>query len=99
MKTKQDDLKTVRRIILDGLKGHKAKVFLYGSTARGEDWQGSDIDVAVATLKPLPPGLLSAIREALDESQVPYPVELIDLSSVSPDWAEQIQKQGISWND
>ncbi|MDY7002084.1 MAG: nucleotidyltransferase domain-containing protein [Thermodesulfobacteriota bacterium] len=99
MKTKQDDLKTVRRIILDGLKGHKAKVFLYGSTAKGEASQGSDIDVAVATLKPLPPGLLSAIREALDESPVPYPVELIDLSLVSPDWAEQIQKQGILWSD
>ena len=96
---KQDDLKVVRRIILDGLKGHRAKVFLYGSMARGEAAQTSDIDVAVAPLEPLPTGLLSAIREALEESLVPYPVELIDLSQVSPTWAEQIQKQGIPWND
>jgi len=95
----QDDLNAVRRIILDGLKGHKAKVVLYGSTARGEASKTSDIDVAVAPLKPLPPGVLSAIREALEESLVPYPVELIDLSQVSPDWSEQIQKQGIPWND
>ncbi len=44
----------VRKIVLDGLRGHQVRVYLFGSAAQGLAGPGSDIDVAVLPLKPLP---------------------------------------------
>src|SRR5260221_1932258 len=41
--------------------------YLFGSRARGKAQRWSDIDVAIDPAKSLPSGLLSNIREALEE--------------------------------
>lgn len=61
------ELDEVRSIVLRGLRGTPARVYLFGSRARGEAARMSDINVAVLPLQPLPPGLLSLIREELAE--------------------------------
>jgi predicted nucleotidyltransferase len=58
----------------------------------------SDIDVAVLPLEPFPSGLLSEIREALEESRVLYPVELVDLSTTTPEFRDRVLKEGILWS-
>ena len=55
------DLDEVRRVVLRGLAGRTAKVYLFGSWARGEASRVSDIDVAVLPVDPLPIGLLAEI--------------------------------------
>lgn len=47
----------------------------------------------------LPDGLLSEIREALEESTVAYPVDLVDLSEASSSFRERVMREGIPWND
>jgi len=42
-----DDLKEARRIVLDKLRGVPARVFLFGSRARGDTRRASDIDIAI----------------------------------------------------
>ena len=74
----------VRRIVLGRLNGRDATVILFGSRVSGSAGVASDIDVAVLPRRPLPTGLLSGIREALEESHVPYRVDVVDLSSVDP---------------
>jgi predicted nucleotidyltransferase len=64
------DLEAVRRIVLSGLRGHRARVFLFGSRARGDHRAASDIEVAVLPLDALPAGMLARIREELEESRV-----------------------------
>ncbi|MGD0497138.1 MAG: nucleotidyltransferase domain-containing protein [Bryobacteraceae bacterium] len=49
------DLNEVRRLVLRGLSGRRARVYLFGSWARGDASRVSDIDVAVLPLEPLPP--------------------------------------------
>jgi predicted nucleotidyltransferase len=92
------DLDETRRIVLDGLRGHRAKVYLFGSWARGENRRTSDIDVAVLPSAPLPPGVLSAIREALEDSRIVYRVDLVDLSAASPEFREKALKEGVPWS-
>jgi predicted nucleotidyltransferase len=92
-------LQAVRRILLRRLQKYDARIYLFGSMARGESRKASDIDVAVLRAGNLPDGVLSDIREELENSRVPYRVELIDLAKTSPGFSAHVQRVGIPWND
>jgi predicted nucleotidyltransferase len=77
----------------------QARVFLFGSRARGDHRAASDIDVAILPLEPIPPGVLAGIREAIEESHVPFFVDLLDLSEAPPSLGEQAMREGIEWTD
>src|SRR5271154_2746214 len=54
-------LDKIRQIVLGGLNGHAARVYLFGSRARGDAWPWSDVDVAVDLLEPVSPIVWSDI--------------------------------------
>lgn len=60
----------------------RVKVVVFGSQARGDAAFGSDIDVGIESIHggPLPPGLLSDIQDALDESPLSARAEAVDLA-------------------
>lgn len=93
------DLAEVRRIVLSSLKGYSAKVYLFGSRATGQAGRASDIDVGVLADEALPGELLAEIREALEESHVPYKVDLVDLSRTDSTFRARVQASGILWNE
>ena len=90
-------LEQVRTIVAEGLRGFRVSVFLFGSRARGEALPQSDVDIGVLPHEELPPGLLSRIRERLEESSVPWRVELVDLSEVDPDFRQAVLQEGVCW--
>lgn len=92
-------LAEVRRVVLAGLGSHRAKVFLFGSRAVGGAREGSDIDVAILPLEPLPIETLADIREALEESTVPYRVDLVDLQFAPSTLRDRVLREGIPWTD
>ena len=92
------DLEQTRRLILESLQGAGAQVYLFGSWAKGYATRTSDIDVAVVCEPPLPPSLLSEIRERLEESTVLYPVDLVDLSKTPGSFRDKVQAEGILWS-
>ena len=96
--TREHLLAEVRRLIQDGLHGRDADVYLYGSWAQGTPRQSSDVDIGVDSKAPLPSGLLARLREQLEESHVPYRVEIIDLSAVDPRFRKTVIQHGIRWN-
>jgi hypothetical protein len=55
--------------------------------------------VAILPSQPLPVGLLSEIREALEESTVIYRVEVVDLSEVSQAFQDRVLEEGVLWTD
>ena len=95
----RDDVETARRIVVKFLAPQRARLFLFGSRARGAAHRTSDIDVAVLPEAPLIPGALARLREALEESDIPYRVEIIDLSTVSEAFRRRVLAEGIPWND
>lgn len=82
---------------MTALRGHPVRVFLFGSRARGDEGAASDIDVGVLPLAPIPTGLLAGIREELDESRVPYVVELVDLREAPSGLRERALREGAEW--
>lgn len=91
------DLEVVRDIVIRGLGGLHCRVMLFGSRAIGRPGRASDVDVAVLPRQPLPRGLLSSIREALEESSVPWHVDLVDLSEADPAFRSRVLEEGIEW--
>jgi hypothetical protein len=98
-KTAVHDLDEVRRIVLEGLAGYAARVYLFGSHARGTETRTSDIDVAILPLEPLPPWVLSVLRGELEESQILSRVDLVDLSMTDPAFRERVLQEGVVWSE
>ena len=90
---------SARRIVLDALRGTNAQVYLFGSWAHGKQRRYSDIDIAVLPADPLPPGLLEDLRAKLDESQILYPVDLVDLTDAPASLRERVLEEGIRWTE
>jgi predicted nucleotidyltransferase len=93
------DLAQVRRLVLERLRGHKARVFLFGSWVRGEARRYSDIDVAILPEDPLPPELLLDLQDELEASDVLYPVDLVDLTDAPAALRERVLTEGWLWSD
>jgi uncharacterized protein len=93
------DLAETRRIVLEALRGQSVRVYLFGSFARGDAVASSDIDVGVLPLVPLPAGELSAIRDAIEESLVVHPVDLVDLAAAPAALREKVMREGVLWSD
>ena len=97
--TKDDYFKQIRDVIFKHLKNYRFQLYLYGSQSRQQANRTSDIDVGIFPLTPLPTGLLSEIREELEESHIPFPVELVDLSKTTPDFLAHVRQEGTVWSD
>jgi len=71
-------------------------IYLFGSRAREDNSIYSDIDIAIESKKNLSKKL-SLIRFELEESQIPYKIDLIELSK-APYLKDIIKKEGIKWH-
>lgn len=60
------------------------EVRVFGSRAAGSPKPWSDLDLALAGPDPLPLALVARLAEAFDESALPFKVDLVDRSTVSP---------------
>ena len=87
----------VRALVSQTLGERRVNVYLFGSWASGTQRPSSDIDVAVEPLDPLPPGVLARVREALEESSVPYRVEVVDLTETDAGFRHRVKNEGILW--
>ncbi len=92
-----EDLAVVRAVVSAKLAAHRVRVLLFGSWARGEAREGSDIDVAVLPVAPLPVGLLAELREELEEASVVARVDVVDLREASPELRRAVEREGVPW--
>lgn len=91
-------VKKVRELVLKALAGHRARVWLFGSCARGDIWQSSDIDVAIEAAESLPDNLIPRLRLDLEESTIPYDVDIVDLAKSDRDFRDRVRREGIEWS-
>ncbi|WP_363331010.1 nucleotidyltransferase domain-containing protein [Desulfonatronospira sp.] len=79
------------------MKEHPVRVYLFGSRASGKARLFSDCDIGIEPLQNLPVGHLSRLREKLEESHIPYAVEVVDLSLANEEFARKVRDEGILW--
>lgn len=91
------DLQTARGIVQRLLAGTGAKATLFGSRARGDARQWSDIDLAIEFVNATPDGILSELREALEQSNILLNVDVVDLNDASSTIREAAKREGVPW--
>lgn len=92
------DEKTKQKIIvLISALIPRAKIYLFGSRARGKFAQWSDIDLALDTGFPIKNVDLDEVKSVLEGTNIPYKVDVVDLHFISKDMRESIEKEGILW--
>ena len=95
---KQPEIKTIedlRNFIREFFRGKPVKVYLFGSRARGNNSPYSDVDIAFDSEVDIGKELL-ILREVIEESSLPYKVDLVDLKG-APYLRETVEKEGKRW--
>jgi len=47
--------------------------------------------------RPLPKALVGELRERLEESLIPWSVDLVDLAEAGPRLREAVRREGVPW--
>ena len=70
-------------------------VWAFGSRAKWQAKQYSDLDLAVITDRPLPLDLGARLREDFSESDLPYRVDVIDWASIDETFRRLIEREKV----
>jgi uncharacterized protein len=88
------DLAQIKAIFMRALGGKPCAVYLFGSRATGAAQPASDFDVAVLANEDISRELSTA-RDMLEESNIPFKVDVVDLRLVTPAFRHAAQNQGV----
>lgn len=75
----------------------QAKIYLFGSRARGRNSPFSDIDIAIDAGKRLPMTDIDEAKSVMEALNIPYKVDIVDYDHISASMQEMIQKEKIIW--
>ena len=84
-------------IIRKYIKDKSIEILLFGSRAEGNSSMISDYDLAIRSKDELSETILSTIKEELDNSNIPFKVDLVDYNKVSDALRESIDRSNIKW--
>ena len=74
-----------------------AKIYLFGSRARGTAHTWSDVDLALDAGGRLMLNEVAQAKEVIEALHIPYKVELVDIHAISPQMLEEIKRDRILW--
>ena len=95
---KRDYLDIVKNIVLKHVPQNEFAVFLFGSRAVGNASSLSDIDVGILGTRPLPYIIKGNLESDLDESIVPFKIDLIDFYQVDEVFKNEALSSVEIWN-
>jgi predicted nucleotidyltransferase len=93
----QKSIQDLKSLIFETLKGENITVLLFGSRAREDFSQVSDIDIGILPGDNFDQRKLVFLKERIENLNIPYTVDIVDLSRVSEAFKERALKEGIIW--
>lgn len=60
---------------------------------------GSDIDIAIKSTEKVDRFIFSTIKDEIEEANVPYFIDIVDLNNITPDFKESIMKDLVLWSN
>jgi len=87
----------IKRAAIDCFAGDNVKIVLFGSRARNDNHATSDIDIGI-----IPDGKnigkkMGLLKEKVEDLNIPYRIEIVNLSEVSEDFKKQALKDAVIW--
>lgn len=74
-----------------------SKIYLFGSRARGDHTDRSDIDIAIDLGRKMEIREIAKARGVLEGLNLPWKIDVVDMYSISATMKEFILKEGIIW--
>ena len=93
-----DYIDIVKQIVLKQVPNDAFAIFLFGSRAAGNAKPLSDIDIGILGTEPLPMIVKAHLDADLEESIVPFKIDLIDFYQVDKDFKKEALKKIQIWN-
>ena len=76
-----------------------ATIYLFGSRARGNHTERSDIDVAIDLGRKMEIREIAKARGVLDGLNLPEKIDVVNMQSISQDMKGFILKEGVLWKN
>ena len=97
MKSKvyESSLELLKNIVKDVFKGEDVMVVLFGSRSRGDYLDTSDMDLGILPKGEVQKGKVALFRERIENSNIPYKVDVVDLSQASKEFTDGVLKEGL----
>lgn len=76
----------IKKVVHSYIPDQSYRVFIFGSRAEGTSRRWSDVDIGLLGPKKIDLFTILAIKEDLQESDLPYRVDVVDFSSASKDF-------------
>ena len=83
----------VKQIVLKQVPNDAFAIFLFGSRAAGNAKPLSNIDIGILGTEPLPMIVKAHLEADLEESIVPFKIDLIDFYQVDKDFKKEALKK------
>jgi predicted nucleotidyltransferase len=75
----------------------QAKIYLFGSRARGTHYNTSDIDIGIEGAEPFSWSSIDEANEMLAMIKTPYKIEVVDLNALEDTFKSIVDKQKVLW--
>ena len=95
----ETSIRKVKVAVLQAFEDEDVKIVLFGSRARGNAHCTSDIDIGILAHSSYDRKKITALRADLEEMNIPYTVDLVDLSAVSEEFRKKVLDEGDIWKD
>ncbi|MDP2753332.1 MAG: nucleotidyltransferase domain-containing protein [Nitrospirota bacterium] len=90
-------LEQIKAVVLDAFSGEEVMIILFGSRARGDFDRRSDIDIGIMPRKKYDQKKLILLKEKLENMNIPYKIDIVNISKVSDVFREKVLKEGKIW--
>ena len=87
--------KQIRETVKKHLPDADYKIFVFGSRATGDNRRFSDVDLGILGPKIIPGHVLVKIQEELENSRIPYKIEVVDFQRVSSQFRDLALKKVV----
>jgi predicted nucleotidyltransferase len=95
----QKSIRDLKSLVIDIFKEENVIVILFGSRARGDYSRVSDIDIGILPERYLDRMKLVLLKEKIEDLNLPYTVDVVDLSKVSELFREKALRDGVIWKN
>ena len=89
----------IRKMILDYFKNENVMIVFFGSREENKADEGSDVDIGIKGKAKIDPIIISKIKTLFEESNIPYHVDIVDLTNADQTFVENILKNGTIWKN
>jgi predicted nucleotidyltransferase len=93
----QDQYNILQQLLVTPLQKKNASVYIFGSRARGTQQPFSDIDILYieAPGSPIADSEISTLKEALENSNLPMKVDIVNNQNLASSFRSSVEKDRI----